>query len=450
MRRMLLAAVMVLLAVDISYGQTCQAFINGARARMSKDKWDDARQVLAEQMPNCGDSAEFHYLYAVTLAKASPDSGAKAVVHLQAADSLLGEPSGDDDVKLKSDIDQAVTALWGPMVNEGVRLLQAGNIDEAQQRLEVAVRTNPQGKEGYLALGAVYEEKEDFDAAIEHYRRALEIDPTYREASLRLGASYQLKADTYAASGDSAKVAEASTIAQQAADIYQEHLAQNPDDLDVKVQLAGLYASLGQLDKAEPIIRETMEADSVDPTVLTDFGFRLTNAQQYDLAEDLLERAIVLTDSTLVEPISYLVFVRIQTGDLAGAKSLLQKQIELEPSNAEAWESLGFVERDLGNTAAAQEAFQKAESIPLELETLRLSQETDQSWSVEATFSNRTDQPIQGIRVRFSLVSEAGEVLETQETTIGAEPLPAGEAENVSVDFENSAPNARVTYEITA
>ena len=50
MKRMFLAAVMVLFAVDISYGQTCQAFVNGAKARMSKNKWEDARQVLGEQL----------------------------------------------------------------------------------------------------------------------------------------------------------------------------------------------------------------------------------------------------------------------------------------------------------------------------------------------------------------------------------------------------------------
>jgi Tfp pilus assembly protein PilF len=450
MRRTLLAAVMVLLAVDISYGQTCQAFINGARARMSKDKWEDARQVLAEQLPNCQDDAEFNYLYAVALAKVSPDSGAKAAVHLQAADTLLGEPSGDDDVKLKSDIEQAIAALWGPMVNEGVRALQAGQVDEAQASLELAVRTNPQGKEGHLALGAVHQTKEDYDAAIEHYKRALEIDPAFRDASLRLGSAYQLKADAYASSGDSTKVAEASTIAQQAAEIYNEYLEKNPGDTAVQVQLAGLYASLGQLDKAEPIIRQTMDADSIDPDVLTDFGFRLTNAQQYDLAEQLLERAVVLTDSTDAEPLSYLVFVRIQKGDLAEAKNVIQKQLQLEPSNAEAWEYLAYVERDLGNTAGAQEAFEKAESIPLHLESIRMSQQSDQTWNVDATFSNRTDQPVQGVRVRFSLLSPAGEVLETQEATIGAQSLPAGEAENVSIEFDNPAPSARIKYEIVA
>lgn len=449
MKRTLLAAALVLFAADLSYGQTCEAFINGARARMSKDKWADARQVLAEQLPNCQDNAEFHYLYAIALAQVSADSGGKAVTHLTVADSLIGEPAeGTEAADLQADIDQAITALWGPAVNEGARLFQAGRLDEAQQKLELAVRINPQGKEGHLALGAVYHAKNDFDTAIEHYERALAIDPTYTQALIRLGQAYQMKADTYAASGDSAKVAQASTIAQQAVEMYENYLEQNPGQADVQAQLAGLYATLGQLDKAEPIIRQVMEADTLDPQMLTDFGFRMANAQQHELAEDLLERAVVLTDSMAVEPITYLAFVRIQKGDLEGAKGVLLKQLELEPSNAQAWEYLGYIERDLGNTAAAQEALQKAESIPLELENMSVGQEDDKSWNVEATFSNRTDKPVQSVTVRFMLIDPAGEVLETKETTVGAAPLAAGEAERVSVEFDRPAEKPRVKYEV--
>ena len=237
MRRTLLAAALVLFMADLSYGQTCQAFINGAKARMSKNKWADAREVLAEQLGNCQGEAEFHYLYAIALARVSPDSSGKAVQHLSTADSLNGDPGAEDE--LQANIDQAVVALWGPIVNEGVRLLQAGELDEAQRKLELAVQINPQGKEAQLALGAVYQGRNDFDRAIELYRKALEIDPAYKLAYLRLGQTYQLKAEAYAASSDSAQVAQAEAVAAEAIEIYEDYLEENPDDADAQVQLAG-------------------------------------------------------------------------------------------------------------------------------------------------------------------------------------------------------------------
>ena len=447
MRRTLLAAALVLFVADLSYGQTCQAYINGAKARMSKDKWADARQVLAENIGDCQAEAEFHYLYAIALVRVSPDSTGKAVQHLSVADSLNGDPGAEDELQMN--IDQATTALWGPIVNEGVRLLQAGDLDAAQAKLELAVEINPQGKEAQLALGAVYQGRNDFDRAIELYRKALEIDPEYVLAHLRLGQAYQLKAESYAASGDAAKISQVQQIAEEAIGVYEGFLADHPDDEDAQVQLAGLYATLGQVDKAQPVIERIMSADSVAPATLTDFGFRMANAGQYDLAEQLLSRAVTMTDSLDVEPIAYLVFTRIQKSDLPGARAILLKQVQLEPSNAEAWEYLGLVERDLGNTTAAQEALQRAESIPLALEGIQIGQDADRSWNVEATFSNRTDAPVQGVTVRFSLVSGA-QVVETKDVVVaGGQALPAGEAVSVSVDFDQPADDAHVRYEIT-
>lgn len=452
MKRTLLAAALVLFAADVGYGQTCQAVINGAKARISvqQPKWADARKVLAEQLPNCQEIAEFHYLYAITLAQVSPDSTAKAASHLQIAEGLIGQPSaGSKDAELRANVQQALTALWGPMVNEGVRLLQANRLDEAQQKLEAAVRLNPEGKEGHFALGAVYQSRKELDPAIEHYRRALEIDPQYQQALIRLGSAYQLQADALLSSGDSQQVGQASVVAQQAIDLYEKFLEGNPDEVEVQVQLAGLYATLDQHDKAEPIILRIMQSDSVDAVVLTDFGFRMANAHQHDLAEELLRRAVVMTDSLSVEPIAYLVFVRIQKGELEGARALLKKQVELEPSNAQAWEYLALVERDLGNASAAHEALEKAESIPLALEALRLDQSQDQKWNVEATFSNRTEIPVRDIKILFTMISEGGQVLETREAKVaGSQPLAAGEAESISVHFEMAAPNPRIKYEI--
>jgi tetratricopeptide (TPR) repeat protein len=191
-----------------------------------------------------------------------------------------------------------------------------------------------------------------------------------------------------------------------------------------------------------------MAADSVEVTVYTDFGFRLANAGQYDLADELLSQAVTMSDSLDVEPLSYLAFVRIQKEDLAGAKIILDKQVALDPSNAEAWEYLGYVRRDLGDEAGALEAFEKAEGIPLELQQIALSQDPDKTWNVDATFMNRLETPVSNVRIRFSLVSETGEVIETQEAAVAGQSLAAGEGERVTVEFTRPVENPRVRYEI--
>ena len=443
MKRILLTAALVFFGAELAYGQTAQAYINGAKARMSKNKWDDARKVLADNIDEYSDNAEMHYLYAIALAKVSPDSNAKAIDHLSTADSLNGNPGAEDE--LQANIDQAYQALWAPMVNDGVRLLAAGDIEGAEVKLRAAVEVNPEGKEGHLGMGAVHQAKKEYDLAIEEYNRALEIDPAYKSALIRLGQTYQLKAEE-AASAGSAQQAE--QVAARAAEVYEGYLAESPDDLDVKVELAGLHASLGQMEKAEPIIREILTSDSVGADVYTEFGFRLANAQQLTLAEEVLLKAIEMSDSLHSEPLSYLAFVRIQQEDLEGAQPILLKQIELEPDNPEAWEYLGYVRRDLGDTEGAQEAFTHAEAIPLEVQALNLSQDSDETWNLEATFSNRTEEPVQNIDIKFMLVSDTGEILETKDASLAGQPLAAGQAESVTVEFSTPAENPRVRFDI--
>jgi len=443
MKRALLAAALVLFGADFAYGQTCQAYINGVHVRMQASKWDDAIKVLEDNMDQCGDIAEFHYLLGVSMAQADDENIEPALAHIAKADELNAGAEPDDE--LQQDIDRVLEALWGPMVNQGIRMLTAGNLEGAEEKLSKAVEINPDGKEGHLGLGAVRHAQDDLDAAIRHYERAIEIDPTYEVAVLRLGMVLQQKADALAAEDP----AQAEATAARAAEMYAGYVEENPDAIDVQVQLAGLYAGMGQMEKAEPVIRSIMESDSVNAQTFTDFGFRLANAQQYELAEEILDRAIQASDSLDSESLSYQAFVQIQTGNLEKAKAVLVKQAELEPANSEAWENLGFVLRDLGEEEAAAEAFEKAQNIPIALEQLSIGQNPDKTWNVEATFSNRKEVPIENVQLKFSLLSsKTGEIVETKDAAIAGEPLPAGQAERVSIEFTEPADDVYVKYEL--
>ena len=456
MRRFLIVAVLMTAGAALdgieAYAQTATAVANGAKVRIQSSKYGEANELLGREIVNYPESAELHYLYAITLARVSPqDSASKAIGHLSIADSLNGEPAegaDEEEVELQENIEQALRSLWGGIVNDGVRSLAAGDVAEAEARLTLAVELHPGGKEGHLGMGAVRQAKQEYDLAIESYKQALEIDPAYKLALLRLGQTYQLKAEQVAGGGDAAENPEAAQIAGEATAVYESYLAENPDDVEIQIQLAGLHASLGRMEKAEPIIRSVMASDSVDAAVFTDFGFRLATAGQYELADELLSRAVTMTDSLDVEPLGYLAFVRIQSEDLEGAKAILDKQIALDPSNAEAWEYLAYVRRDLGDDAGSADALDKSRSIPLDLQQISMSQNPDKTWNVEATFLNRLEAPVSNVQVRFSLLSTAGEVLETQEATVAAQSLAAGEGEQVTIEFSEPAENPRVKYEI--
>ncbi|MDX1622587.1 MAG: tetratricopeptide repeat protein [Gemmatimonadota bacterium] len=447
MKRFLLVAVLVLFGADLAHGQgACESSFNEATLFASQNQWEEANQALGEHDEECAEDARYQYMYGVTLARVSPDSTEKAIAQVTAADSLNGDPGPDDT--LQSEIDNTLQALWGQMVNRGVNQLNAGQLDAAQQTLERAVELMPDAKEGHVALAATYRAQEKYDQAVAEYEKALEIDPAYKMAVMGLGETYRLKSEMYAASGDSARIAQATDIAGQSAGVFEEYLEENPDDIDAKIQLAALYTNIGETEKARPIIEEITASEEVGADVLTEFGFNLANAGNNQLAEQLLSRAVAATDSTWSEPLHYLAFVKIQQGELEGARTLLEKQLVLDPSNPKAWEFLGLVRKDLQDPEGARIALEKARTIPLGLQSVTLSQDPDSTWNVDMAFSNRVEQEVQGVPVEVTLVSGEGEAVETQQVTVGAEPMSPGQTDQVRVEFTSKVQNPRVRYEV--
>jgi hypothetical protein len=109
---------------------------------------------------------------------------------------------------------------------------------------------------------------------------------------------------------------------------------------------------------------------------------------------------------------------------------------------------MAYVKRDLGDTAGSAEAFEKAQSIPLELQQISMSQDPDKTWNIDATFVNRLEAPVSSQQIRFTLLSPTGEVLETQEATVPSQSLAPGESANVTIEFSQPAESPKVKYEI--
>ena len=73
----------------------------------------------------------------------------------------------------------------------GISYLNENNIQPAFTELQKALKLNPHDKEIHQALGVIYLTKlQDYDKAMEHFRKALSIDRTYSEAATNLGNTY--------------------------------------------------------------------------------------------------------------------------------------------------------------------------------------------------------------------------------------------------------------------
>ena len=72
-------------------------------------------------------------------------------------------------------------------VEEGVELLQAGEIDAAIEELSRVALAEPENEHAHLFLGNAHFEQEEFDKALKCYVRALEIVPKFIGAMIGAG-----------------------------------------------------------------------------------------------------------------------------------------------------------------------------------------------------------------------------------------------------------------------
>ena len=68
-----------------------------------------------------------------------------------------------------------------------------GRLDLAEKCAKEAVRVEPNQAEGYLALGRICEQREDWEQAIAHYKKAIEVEPDNADGYLALSDVYSTR-----------------------------------------------------------------------------------------------------------------------------------------------------------------------------------------------------------------------------------------------------------------
>ncbi len=91
-------------------------------------------------------------------------------------------------------MDEADKERWGA-VEEGIELLQVGEVDQALDELSRVARDHPDNEYAHFFLGNVYYERKDHARALKCYVRALELQPEYVGAMIGAGQSLRMLGD---------------------------------------------------------------------------------------------------------------------------------------------------------------------------------------------------------------------------------------------------------------
>ncbi len=299
----------------------------------------------------------------------------------------------------------------------GMALLEIarGDLDRAEKQALVAFGMNPSEPEYGTTLARIYEKKQVPSLAIDAYERALAepgVKPTapvlhdlgslYREVKryndARDAYAHALAVDsTYApALRDLGALYLLADQPEKAAPVYLRYVRENPGDVDVRVDLAGILLKLGDVDQAREQAQAAVAADSTragaravlaragmqskDPSIqaaaaaeyaaLPDtvtltaedhllWGTWLAGAKRPDAAREQL-RAAIAADSTADGAWYQLGIVDLTAGMADSAVAPLERAVALKPEEPAYGLNLGVAYLQAGRSADAVAALRRA------------------------------------------------------------------------------------------
>lgn len=139
----------------------------------------------------------------------------------------------------------------------GVVNMRLDKLDEARQDLQKVLAAGPD-EDSYRALGTVYKLQGDYGNAETTDKQAIRLDPNDYQAWLNLG-------NVYAWSGH--KHEQALAAYAKAINLAENRAKTSPASADLLIELANLYASVGNAEKSLPLINKALALARDDSTV---------------------------------------------------------------------------------------------------------------------------------------------------------------------------------------
>jgi tetratricopeptide (TPR) repeat protein len=290
----------------------------------------------------------------------------------------------------------------------GVRLAMQ-QYDKAVQAFRKQAEVNPYDESAYYGMGIAYYQQQKFDDAVAALRKQLEVKPLDKSAQGSLGMVLR----------ESRKYAEAAPELEKA-------ISLSPDDANLYVNLGQTYLNLGQQAKAMAAFDKAVELDA-SPMTLNNVAYELTlHSSNLDRAQQYAESAVTSTAAELrnvalerlqIDDLrrtaalsSYwdtLGWIHFSRGDFAGAEKFVEAAWRLD-YHGEAGDHLGQIYEKLGKKQDALQAYSRA------LVALRPAPETRGRLAALAGGDNHVD----------ALVKKAGEDLSRFKTLTLGKLLP--------------------------
>ena len=193
---------------------------------------------------------------------------------------------------------------------------QTGYWKELLPFYERTLMFNPNSPRLLNNMGVAYHDREEYEKAIEAYRKAIDLDPRYFETFCNLGTVYH-DVKEY----------------EKAEEMYKREIAINPKYPKVYNNLGALYNDTGEYEKAIDAYRKAIELRPDQMEMHFNLGLAYQHAGEYEKSIAAYKRAIRLKPDY---PNAYndLGVSYHKSGKLEKAIEAYEKALELDPDNA--------------------------------------------------------------------------------------------------------------------
>lgn len=243
----------------------------------------------------------------------------------------------------------ASTPPSAPVLSEelktAVRLYQAGQIAEAEQRCRQMLQDQPAQPDGWHLLGVMLHQQRRHPEAIDCYRQVITLRPDHYDTYNNLGVAFQEQKQL-----------------DEAIAHYEKALALKPNYADAHNNYANALREKGQLPQAIHHYRQAIAHKPEYADAYNNLGLALYAQGDYQQAAEAYRQAIEQKPD-YAQAHNHLGNALKELGDFEQAARHYQTAIALQPNYAKAYNNWGNIYRDQGDLNIAIEYYDQATTI---------------------------------------------------------------------------------------
>lgn len=229
---------------------------------------------------------------------------------------------------------------------KGLLLANQKHYAEAESTIRSGIKVSPDSAVGYYYLGRISVEARDFDKATTHFEQAVTLNAAFEPAYVALGSVYEAKQDRDKAIG-----------------IYRRYLqGVNPRNREIRHHLIRLQVSAKQYDEALHELEGMLAEDPSDLDAQLRMGLVYGEQKNYPKATQQLNQILTVRPAEL-KVRDYLGYLYEETKDYPKAIEAYRHNLTLEPSYFEGHLHLGVLQYRLKQYADAIEHLREASRL---------------------------------------------------------------------------------------